>query len=116
MGIRAPAPPLLQVAQAWDQGLKLLLEVRCPGQGQAAGRGGVDGGLKALEQGFGPLEFARHAGRLQLGHLVAGLGEALFGVAVLPVLAVCQLRAGIGDGDEQLLIRTSRRGQILDLR
>ena len=50
MGVRAPAPPLLQVAQAWGQGLKMLLEVRGPFQGQAAGRGGVDGLKEDLQE------------------------------------------------------------------
>jgi hypothetical protein len=81
-----------------------------PVQGQAAGRGGINGGLQALVQGFGPLEFARREGRLKFGQLVTGLGEPLFGVAMLPALPFCQLQTGGGDGGKQSLIRTSQRG------
>ena len=115
MGVRPPAPPLLQLAQAGAQGPQPPLEALGLGAGVTSLIGGLHRGLNALEQGLGMTQFALGQGGLQFDQLVHGLLQALVEMVKLPLLALLKLATGVNHRGQQFLIRAREGGEDADL-
>ena len=117
-----PLAPLLQFTDPRGQGMQSVGQGGIVAPGQAAGLGQIHGGLEALEQGFGALEFAGGQVGLQLGEALRQPLEPLGRVLVLFAQARIEGSACLGKLVRQGLSdplgrqdRLSLLQQVLDL-